>query len=39
MRLGPRLAGGFLVGHLAFGLVVGVTYFLLHSAGGVDAAI
>lgn len=38
-RLGPQIAVGFLLSHLAFGVVVGVTYFALHPAGGLEAAI
>jgi hypothetical protein len=38
MRLGAPAAVGFLIGHLAFGLLVGITYFAVHPAGGLDAA-
>jgi hypothetical protein len=38
-RLGPGGAVAFLVAHLLFGLVAGVVYFALHSAGGVQAAL
>ena len=37
-RLGAPAAVGFFVVHLAFGLVVGVTYFALHSDGGLASA-
>jgi hypothetical protein len=35
---GPLDMGGFLMGHLLYGLAVGVFYALFHSAGGVEAA-
>jgi hypothetical protein len=38
-RLGPRVAVGFLMGYLAFGIVVGVIYFALNRGGGLDAAL
>jgi hypothetical protein len=38
-HLGPEIAVGFLLAHLAFGVVVGVTYFALHSAAGIESAI
>ena len=38
-RFGPPAAIGFLAIHLVFGLVVGVTYFFLHSGGGLNSAI
>ena len=37
-RLGAPAAVGFFLVHLAFGLVVGVTYFALHSEGGLRSA-
>lgn len=39
MRLGAPAALTFLAAHVAFGLVVGVSYFALHSGGGLDAAL
>jgi hypothetical protein len=39
MNRGAPTAVGFLVGHLAFGLVVGLTYFGMHPDGGLDAAL
>jgi hypothetical protein len=38
-RLGPEIAVGFFIAHLAFGVVVGMTYFALHPAGGFESAI
>ena len=38
-RLGAGQAVGFLLAHLAFGLVVGIAYFALHAAGGWGSAI
>jgi hypothetical protein len=38
-RLGPAGAVGFLAAHLVFGLVTGVVYFILHSEGGINAAL
>lgn len=37
--LGSQTAAGFLLAHLAYGLVVGVAYFALHPAGGLNSAI
>jgi hypothetical protein len=39
MRLGSSAAFGFLVGHLAFGTIVGIAYFALHPEGGFLTAI
>jgi hypothetical protein len=39
MRLGAPHAVSFFVSHLAFGALVGLTYFALHSAAGLDAAV
>ena len=38
-RLGGVQGVGFLLAHLAFGLVVGVTYFALRTGGGWNTAI
>ena len=38
-RLGAGQAVGFLLAHLAFGLVVGIGYFALHSGGGWNSAL
>ena len=38
-QLGQNGALAFLASHLVFGLVVGSVYLLLHSAGGLDAAV
>lgn len=37
-RLGAADVGGFLLGHLAYGLSFGILYALLHPAGGLAAA-
>ena len=39
MRAGSTVAVGFLVAHLAFGVIVGLVYFGLHSGGGINAAL
>ena len=37
--LGPAVALGVLVAHLAYGAVFGVAYFALHPSGGLGAAL